>query len=220
MNLDPYGHHAHGAPGLWDHGLTWRTEIVTDADDFLINAADVSAKVLRVQNDGFDEDLIAEYIAAAVVAAEEQTGRTIAPRTLALILDRFPLNGTGPIVLPGAPLRAVTSVTYTDADGNTQELLTSPSIVRTLQSGARVRARLVPEYGEVWPVTRCELDAVRIEYTAGYLTADAIPADVRTGIYLFIDELYRIRGLSIQGVNTSVPTQLPLERFWKRMPVS
>jgi uncharacterized phiE125 gp8 family phage protein len=198
----------------WDAGVRCRSDIVTAADREAppLDLAFVRDKVLRVVDDGYGDDHIEHLIWSAVAAAEAQTHRTIAPATLALVLDRFPCWA---IELPGPPLISISAVTYVDTDGATQTLTTSPESFQTVPSGRASRAQLVPLYGEVWPVTRCQPEAVRIEYRAGYEDPAAIPVEILTGMYVYIAELYKQRDLSVVGTNTMVPSVLQLDRFWR-----
>jgi uncharacterized phiE125 gp8 family phage protein len=196
----------------WDEGVSWQTELVTVPTNWLLSAQDVAEKVLRTLNDGVDDDHIQSLIRTAVTAAEEATGRAIAPATYAWVADRFPCEA---IVLQRPPLREIVSVAYVDGDGAEQSLTTSPEQYVLQASGLYTKAKVTPLYGEVWPSTRCQMGAVRITYTAGYETLDAVPGDVLHGIYLMIGELYKIRSLSIQPQTTSVAAPLQLERFWR-----
>jgi hypothetical protein len=71
----------------------------------------------------------------------------------------------GIIQLPYPALQQLISVQYIDpANGN---LLTIPSsqIPSTQNS---VPARIMPQYGTVWPLPRPVIDSVRVTYSAGY----------------------------------------------------
>lgn len=197
---------------MWDQDVSWHTEIVTPASDFLLSAADVGAKVLRWLDDGASIDFVESLIRTSVTAAEEATNRKIAPCTLAWVGDRFPC---GELVLQHPPLRAIVSVAYVDVDGEDQSLTTSPEQYVLQASGLYAKAKLAPLYGETWPTTRCQPGAVRVTYTAGYESVDEIPGDILHGIYLMIGELYKIRGLSIQPMSSSVASPLQLDRFWR-----
>lgn len=197
----------------WDVGVSWRVETVTPAVSPVLPVPYVMEKVLRVFNGSVDYDHVEALIVAATAAAERETGRAVPRQTLRQTLDRF----TCPIVLQRPPLVSVLSVSYVDVDGVTQSLSVSPAGYQLSESGDRTKARLYPLYGEAWPETRCQPDAVTIEYLAGYPSDSSDPEYVliTRGIALMVSEMYRIPNLSIQGASTSVPALLGLDRFWR-----
>lgn len=68
------------------------------------------------------------------------------------------------IRLPGGQLQSVSSITYYDDNGDLQTLASSMYQVDNQQ----VPGRVVPSYGNVWPTTRSQLNAVAITYTVGW----------------------------------------------------
>lgn len=148
---------------------------------------------------GNSEDvLVATWIQAAASYIEEQTGRQIGLATREAWLDTFPgyAGMTGrqqKIELPHPPLQSVVSVTYIDGDGTLQtfeDTSTSPATsllhVRNPQGPYATCGTVEPVSGSSWPTTRCESDAVRIQYTCGYgATPDDTPELLR-GIILYL----------------------------------
>lgn len=86
-------------------------------------------------------------------------------------LHAFPAGGL--IVLDSvAPLASVTSIAYLDGAGASQTLATSVYSVDTDRRPGQIWLK----YGQSWPATRAEPNAVTITYTAGYgAAATAIP---------------------------------------------
>jgi len=126
---------------------------------------------LRVTETDSDA-LIRSLITAALGYAEMFTRRQFVTATLRLTLDAFPAV----IRLPRPPLASVTSIQYTDIDGVTQTLSSSDYQV----DGRSEPARIQPAYGESWPSTRRELNAVTVTYVAGYATPVSVDASANT----------------------------------------
>jgi uncharacterized phiE125 gp8 family phage protein len=82
-----------------------------------------------------DDALLEGYTAAAVRFFEDHTGRFMLPIDLELRLDRW----CEPIILPAAPVRAVTEVAYLDADGVEQVLGAGEWYFVRTEEGGRVR---------------------------------------------------------------------------------
>lgn len=154
-----------------------------------------------------DDVLINSLIVAARQWAEGETHRALLQQTWRLTLDEFPADGDV-IELPVPPLMAVTSITYVDANGDTQTLATSEY---TVDVDAFV-GRVFLKYGKVWPVTRDERNAVTITFKSGYgTTAGTVPQAIRSAILLRIADLYENReGAFVGTIHTDNPTAMTL----------
>lgn len=198
----------------WDTGIRYRTELVAvDADFLALPVTFVAERIVRSKNASAEDDLIETYIRAATELCEQETQSYVRPVTLRQHLSGFPV---GPIRLEGAPLLDFLSVSYYDAAGVLQVYDTSsPHTYVVTPSGVSGHATVQAGTGQAWPtlsVTR--EDAVVLDYTAGYPTAEAIPQLLKTGIGLVVAELYKNPDLSNdlgQMANT-----LALSRFWPR----
>jgi uncharacterized phiE125 gp8 family phage protein len=162
---------------------------VTDAitEPFAAAAAKVHLRetLASVDNDAYIDALIKR----ARQTAEARTGRTLLATTWKLLFDHgFPHA----IVLEHGPILSVTSVKYIDNDGVQQTL--APSAYQA--AVARMPARIVPAYGTLWPVTRCQPEAVEVIYTAGYADADAIPQGIIHWMFLAVTWMYENRSLA------------------------
>lgn len=116
---------------------------------------------LRV--DSTDDDvLIDALIAAARGQVEAMTGRALVLQRFKLQLDAFPAT----IRLPRAPAVAIDSIVYIDAAGVSQTLAASGYAADLASQPARV----APAYGEVWPETRDQMNAVSVTFRAGHAT--------------------------------------------------
>ncbi len=141
---------------------------------------------LRIDDD--EEDLlIASYIEAATIFAQEYTWSQLCTATFAERWDRFP----SVIVPKKCPLLTVTSVAYVDTAGVAQTLtVTTDYVVDIYQKPARI----IPAYTKWWPATRCYVNDVTLTYTAGYGGPDDVPAEVKQAILLKCGQLYAGRG--------------------------
>lgn len=164
---------------------------------------------LRVaENITDDDDYIRSLIAAAIPVVENLTNRRLMLQTWALFLDTFP-RGQCPIELPYPPLRAVSSITYTDVDGNTQTLATSEYQV----DDKGLIGTVALKHGKSWPDTQTEgLNAVKVQYTCGYLSPEMLnptdddktkmlPKAFRQAMLLLIGTWYENRETVIVGTS-------------------
>jgi hypothetical protein len=143
-----------------------------------------------------DDPWIQEQLQAAREQAELYTGRAFVTQTLILKLDCFPnaiqtwgnrpipqnSGGTfglsGEIRLYRPPVQSISSITYVDTDGDSQTLSSSNYRVAV----SKEPAILTPSYGNAWPSTRDQTEAVTITYVAGYGLASSVPASIKSAI--------------------------------------
>lgn len=156
---------------------------------------------LRVDHD--DEDaLIDEYVMAARQHVENTTWRALVTQTLEAAFDAWP-SGTV-LVLPRPPLQSVTSVTYTDKDGNSTVWDAANYIV----DSRRQPGRLVLAYGKSWPTATLQpTNGIVVRYVAGYGAASAVPAIYKKAIKLLVGEMYEHREATVIAAG-AVATQL------------
>ena len=170
--------------------LTFALEPVTLAE------AKLHLRVTTTAEDGY----IANLITAARRRAESHLDRSFLTKTWDYTLETFPtvISDTGlwmrvqnVIVIPKAPLIAVTTLSYIDLNATTQTLVQGTDYsVRTGDPGAVYPYPLT----RVWPYTRYQLDAVTIRFTAGYGSlATSTPATIKQAILMIVGHLYRNR---------------------------
>ena len=160
-----------------------------------------------------DNDLVLALLAAATAQAEAYTRRRFLPQRWRVTLDAFPC---GALVLPFPPLLSVESVKYLDAAGTLQTVAAEDYAVRT----AETPGEIVPAYGKFWPAARATEDAVRVEFTCGYVVKEdeeaeawtpAVPEGIRRAVLLVVGTLYANRESVITGTTA---TPLPQSAEW------
>lgn len=146
-----------------------------------------------------DDAAITGYALAATQFIEGETRTTLAGADFVLTLPAFPAGREIPI--PRPPLRAVTAVKYTDAAGTLQTLAPSSYVVDADAKPGRV----VLAAGASWPATAERPNAVRIEFAAGYASADAIPQLLKQAVLLMLGHYYENREAAIDRRVDTVP---------------
>lgn len=145
-------------------------------------------------------------------------GFCLVTQTWTIKLSHFPDEG---IPLPAGPVQSVTSVTYTDTNGDSQVLASSAYTVVGI--GDRTGGKIVPAYSTSWPSTRDVPEAVTVAFVAGVGTASAAaaayPGAVTLGL-LYAAEAFEIGEAGNVGYeifeNIAVPrylNQLGVRRF-------
>jgi uncharacterized phiE125 gp8 family phage protein len=135
-----------------------------------------------------DDTLIAALIGAATQSAEHIMGRAVMPQKWQLSLDGFETS----INLAMPQVVAVDSVKYMNTAG---VLTTLPASVYQLANGSDYLATLVQAYGQVWPATRVQPEAVQIIFSSGYADAASVPELIKSWIKLCLGALYSNREL-------------------------
>lgn len=146
------------------------------------------AKV-RCRIDTTDEDSThTDMIVAAREYCEGVVGRQFINATWKEYFDRFPSDE---IRLSKPPLSSVTSITYVDADGDTQTWTASLYQTDAISEPARIK----PAYGESWPTTRDDTyNAITVTFVAGYgAAASDVPPNFKQAIFLLVGLWHRDR---------------------------
>lgn len=156
---------------------------------------------LHLRVDGTEEDdYIAGRIAAAREACELEARRAFVTRTLDLSIACWPDYVLG---LPMPPLVSVTSISYTDVDGNVSTLSASNYVVNAnVEPGLIIR-----KPSASWPsVALLPGPSIVVRYVAGFGTAADVPAVYKQAILLTLGHMYENRESVIVG---TIATQLP-----------
>lgn len=137
-----------------------------------------------------DDSLINRLISAARRQVEVRTQSSLVRQLRRLYIDRFPDEC---VYLPYGPVKQIEAVYYVDMDGVTQTVSSSP-LPYTLDH----EDNLLRAYGQIFPNSRPQKNAVYIDYWAGYfnpanspiMLTDAIPDDLKSAIMMMVRDLY------------------------------
>lgn len=128
-----------------------------------------------------DDAYLQELIYAATDKAELENDLTLNDETYDLLLDDFPEN----ILIWKWPVASITSVKYTDLNGDTQTV--SSSDYSTDLYG--YPARIVPvDY--TWPGVKDMPNAVQVRFVTGFTSPDVVPGRIKQALYLIIKDFY------------------------------
>ena len=143
---------------------------------------------LRILGRDALDSTLEELIWQAVENIEPLTLHSATTTSYAMTLDRFAdYTGTSILKLPRFPVQSVTGIQYIDVEK--ANITLSPSLYQLSRS--RVPSRIAPIDGQMWPFTSVfSLGAVRVEFTAGYATADAMPRLYKQAIKYLVAQLY------------------------------
>ena len=139
---------------------------------------------LGITGNDFDARLD-QLISAARRKFENYTNRRLIEQTLAIYLDNWPRGKT--IEFPVAPISAVASVKYYDAD-DVQQTLSSANYVADFISEP---GRLVLIDGETWPSLKTgRPNRIELTVTAGYGDATDVPEGITTAMLMMIEKAF------------------------------
>jgi hypothetical protein len=169
---------------------------------------------LRVA-EGSDDAVIQSLIVAARRWCEAYTQRRFITQTLRLLMDFFPgyidmkvagekvsspfVSGANAvlvgiryaIMLPCPPVTSIVQFTYQDANGNPVTMVDGTNYIKDLSSQP---ARLMPPFGQMWPVARVIANAVQVDYVCGYGADPAtVPDMIKIAIKLLVSNWYEKR---------------------------
>lgn len=158
---------------------------ITAPSALAVSLADAKA---HLKVDHADEDaLITLMINAATESAEQAVGRAIMPQAWQLTLDAFPEA----FELTRTPVTGITSVQYTDTDGTLQTLASSAYSLDNASDHSY--HYLVPAYSTSWPDTREQVNAVAVQFTCGYASAEDVPPGIKSWLLLQVGAMYENR---------------------------
>lgn len=138
---------------------------------------------------GVADAKVLELIQVARATCEDRIERTLISTPWRLTLDAFP----SAIRLLQPPIISVESLQFVDDEGVQQTLDPADYYLDNVSEPGY----LLPAYGKAWPATRCQPNAVVVNYTAGYgATMDAVPRPLRQWMLLAIGDMYGTRNAS------------------------
>lgn len=153
---------------------------------------------LRLDTDALDT-LLRIYLAAAREMVELFTRRQLLTAQYELSLDYFPwhpwralpsyqydIAWRERIDVPRPPLQAVDALRYLDGANLWQVVDPSLYVVDTASEPGRIQ----PIPSSTWPLTTRTLNAVVVEFTAGYSSASDVPGSLKAAILLMAADLF------------------------------
>tara|TARA_R110000868_G_scaffold125509_3_gene331455 strand:+ start:67 stop:651 length:585 start_codon:yes stop_codon:yes gene_type:complete len=153
------------------------------------------AKAYLRLNDDSEQSLVTSLISAARGIVEGQTWRPLISQVWATQLDFNEVN-TSVIRINKAPVISIDTVTYYDSNNALQTLSASNWESDIYGSPARVRLKTPPIVYE-------RMNALQINFTAGYANAAAVPNDIKSALYLIIGHLYENRQDVVTGTQVN-----------------
>ncbi|MCI0571347.1 MAG: head-tail connector protein [Myxococcaceae bacterium] len=171
-----------------------RLRLVTPPATEPVSLAEAKAH-LRLES-AEDDAYVTTLILAARQHVEDVCWRRLVTQEWEAVLEAFPCDGE--LEMPGGNLQAIVSVTYVDEAGAQQTLAPATYAADTVS----VPGRLLLAYGQAWPSTRCQWDAVRVRYTVGWAAAE-VPAPIRQALLLLVAQLYEHRVPEVTGTIVS-----------------
>lgn len=176
----------------------YRLTLNTDSASEPVTTAEAKTH-LRVEHSN-DDTYIGDLVKAARTLAERWTQRSFVNTTWNLWFDCFP----SVIYVPRSPLVSVSSITYTDSDGNSDTVSSSVYTVNT----QRDPGEIYEAYNQNWPTDyRAIPDVVKVIYVAGYgSSSTSVPQPIRQAIRLIVGHWYENR----EEVTPSAMSKMPL----------
>lgn len=162
----------------------------------------------HVAEDSTDnDDLLENYIQAAILWAEGSMRRTIYSRSHVWVLKDFPRGPDQTIRLPRGKTQSIESVAF--SSGGSISTLTGPSSGSPAGTDYQEDLRgddgaiILPTRGAAWPSADSDVPApVVITFTAGWLASE-IPQDIIHGLLFSVSDAFDVRGMAdmTQGKN-------------------
>lgn len=147
-----------------------------------------------------DDGLITAFIEAATEWLDGYSG--VLGRALVDQTWKISMSGMcRRVLLPLAPVSAITSVTYYDPDGAQQTV--APGGYGLFADAAGPYLQFVHDYG--FPALYAREDAVSVTVTAGYGSADDVPAPIRQAIRMLVAGWYENRESASPADMNDVP---------------
>lgn len=174
---------------------------------------DEAKKQVKMEGTTIDDTYLTTLITASRQECESCSGLSFITQERRIHLDGFPRacetrnlrvdrygNYDLTIVVPYGPVQSIDSLTYFDSDGVEQTLVEGTDFRVDTHSGI---CRIEPIDG--WPAAQRRINAVKVDYTAGYGDAAAnVLQVVKEAIKRTLANLYEHRTDKLQGSLSAV----------------
>lgn len=185
--------------------------LVTAPVGLPVTVDNVKAQARITYSDAAQDELLSLYLQTAVNYATRRLARPLMTSTWKYCCDAFPCRG--PLELPLAPATSVTHVKYVGDDGLQQVWDADEYVVDV----ASEPARLCPVFGGAWPVIQPTLNAVEVQFVAGYGNATSVPAEIKLAVIMLAAHYWENReataDVKLLSVPFAVDAQLDLHRW-------
>jgi uncharacterized phiE125 gp8 family phage protein len=172
-------------------------------------AAPISIQEIRAQcrvDDASEDALLMAYVRAATDAVEQMTGLRLIDQTWEYAIDAFP-ERCGWIRLPLAPLLALTSIVYLDAQGVAQTLPVTTYLLGGL--GSTTPARIILAPNQTWPSNWHGVGSVIIRFRAGWIDHNGAPEALRQAVMMLAAYWFSQREAAAIGPDSGPVSHIP-----------
>lgn len=154
------------------HGLfgTYTRTVAPSATLLAVTLEEIKSEIGLLDDDSLNAELM-RIGRAATKKVGDDSERIIMTQTWQWHCDRFPCRE---LELRKIPIQSITHVKYT-TDAVVTTLSASVYETDLLSAPARIR----PKIDQVWPAADLVLNAVEIEFIAGYASAAVVPEDIK-----------------------------------------
>lgn len=154
---------------------------------------DKAKKHLRVDAEFTDEDdIIQDYIDAAVVMSENFIGGHILDKNMVIKMTAF----DNPLVFEAFPVKAVTSVVYFPKDADEAQTLAEDAYVLTSETEKRFKLKFKGDL----PTTETRDDAVTVTINIGMVT---VPKPICQAVLLMVADMFERREDRSETITTT-----------------
>jgi len=153
-----------------------------------------------------DSVMVESYIKQARELVEGYTNRTLMPATATLKISEFPKHSDQWLELPGGKVRSVTSIAYTDTNGDSQTF--TDYVLEADDEFIPARVGLVLD-GQ-WPLAKAQGLPITITYECGWADAASVPESLKGVVAMLAASLYDNRFSHNEG-------QVAVSLLWQAM---
>lgn len=177
--------------------------MITDIQISAGTATDVvtlakAKKHLRIETDFTDEDdLIQDYIDAAVTQAENYIGGHITDKNIVIKMTGF----DNPLVFEAFPVKAVTSVKYFEQGDENEKTMDAENYTLTAETSKRFAIRFKGDL----PTVQDRFDAVTVTINVGMVTIDK---PISQAVLLMVADMYERREDRAEVLSTAAMSLL------------
>lgn len=197
--------------------MRWALQLTTAPS---VEPADLTAAKNHLRVDFSDDDaLIQTKLMAARDYVERWTGLSLCQQTWKLYLDRFPPSdrweswpwraAPSTILIPRSPVQSVTSIQWTDLNGNVSTISSADYVVDIFSRPPRI----VPATNKFWPTTPAlaPQNGVVVTVVAGATVPGLIPPSVTQAVLLVLGDYYENREATVVDTRVSAQTLKAVE---------